>query len=128
MRQPAALLTSNVSYHMPPLTYKNQFASLPLSATMVSDMLLPLQAGSWLMSILAGLGTAPPYVAVPLTVAAVAGSIGAEADFASFAGEVACFLLVLSFLLHPTGSADAERQSSPSIAAHFFVFMMSPFL
>src|SRR5438128_9596380 len=95
---------------------------------MVSDMLLPLQAGSWLMSILAGLGTAPPYVAVPLTVAAVAGSIGAEAVFASFAGEVACSSPVFSFLLHPTSSANAKRQSSPSIAAHFFVFMMSPFL
>src|SRR5437899_13005893 len=128
MRQPAALLTSNVSYHMPPLTYKNQFASLPLSATMVSDMLLPLQAGSWLMSILAGLGTAPPYVAVPLTVAAVAGSIGVEAVFASLAAEVACSSLVFSFLLQPTSSANAKSQSSPSVAARFVVSTISPFL
>src|SRR5207244_4713422 len=91
---------------------------------MVSDMLLPLQAGSWLMSILAGLGTAPPYVAVPLTVAAVAGLIGAEAVFDSFAGEVACFFLVFYFLLQPTWRAQVNRIISPSIDACFFLILI----
>src|SRR5437660_10328879 len=106
--------TSKVRSPNPSFTYTKTFASLPLSATMVSDMLLPLQAGSWLMSILAGLGTAPPYVAVPLTVAAVAGSIGVEAVFASFVGEVACFFLVFPFLVQTTSRAKHKRQRKQS--------------
>src|SRR5437660_12706353 len=117
--------TSKVRSPNPSFTYTKTFASLPLSATIVSDVLLPLQAASWLMAILAGLGAAPPYVAVPLTVAAVAGSVGVEAVFASFAGEVAGASLGFSFLLQRTGSAKAKRQSSPRVAAHSFVFMIS---
>src|SRR2546426_2582234 len=46
---------------------------------MFSDSFVPLHAGSWLMSIFAGLGAVPSNLTVPFTVAAVAGSIGVAA-------------------------------------------------
>ena len=47
----------------------------PLTTTF-SASLVPLQPGSWLMSIFAGFGAVPSNFTVPLTVATVAGSIG----------------------------------------------------
>src|ERR1700687_4065246 len=94
---------------------------------MVSAILLPLQAASWLMSIFCPLGAGPPKVTVPLTLAAVSGSIGADAGagFASLLGEVPCSSLVFSFLLQP--ASNPSRQST-HIAAHIFLFIiMSPF-
>src|ERR1700687_2820934 len=94
---------------------------------MVSAVLVPLQAASWLMSIFCAFGAAPPKVTVPLTLAAVRGSIGAEAGagFTSVLGEVPCSSLVFSFLLQPT--SKPSRQSM-NIAAHIFLFIiMSPF-
>ena len=59
----------------------------------VSASLVPLQAGSWLMSILAGLGATPSIFAWPLTVPTVEGSMGVAegAGVASF-----CSILLLS--------------------------------
>src|SRR5215813_12960243 len=91
-------------------------------------MLLPLQAASWLMSILEGLGAVPSKVTLPLTVAAVAGSIGADAPpgLASELGEVPCSSLVFSFLLQPVSIPSASTEAR-KVAAHWFLFMMSPF-
>src|SRR4051794_22622785 len=90
-------------------------------------MLLPLQAASWLMSIFWPLGAVPVKVTVPLTLAAVEGSIGAAvaAGFTSELGEVPCSSLVFSFLLQP---ARRPSRQIRNIAAHSFLFMMSPFL
>jgi hypothetical protein len=59
-------------------------------------------------------------------VAAVAGSIGAEAGagFTSELGEVPCSSLVFSFLLQP---ASSPSRQSTHIAAHILLFIMSPF-
>src|SRR5437016_10303826 len=78
------------------------------------------------MSIFCAFGAVPPKVTVPLTLAAVAGSTGAEvaACFASELGEVPCSSLVFSFLLQP---ASSPSRQSRNIAVHNFLFMMSPF-
>src|SRR5260221_6582012 len=47
----------------------------------------PAHLESWLMSILAGLGAAPSNFTVPLTLAAVAGSIGVAPGAAAGAGR-----------------------------------------
>src|SRR5271166_696565 len=92
---------------------------------MVSALLVPLHAASWLMSILAALGAAPSSFTVPLTLATVAGSMGvaAGAGWASAAGAAAgCS----SFLLQPA-SIPNPKQSRPSIAIHVFLFIITPF-
>ena len=63
---------------------------------------------------------------MPVTLAAVAGSIGVEvaAGFTSELGEVPCSSLVFSFLLQP--ASNPSRQSANN-AAHIFLFIMSPF-
>ena len=96
---------------------------------MVSEVLLPLQAASWLMSILEGLGAVPSKLTVPLILAAVAGSIGAElpAGLTSELGDVPCSSLVFSFLLQPVNIPSASIEAR-KIAAHWFLFMMSPFV
>src|SRR5258707_4544654 len=53
---------------------------------MFSAVFEPAQLESWLMSILAGLGAAPSNFTVPLTLAAVAGSIGVAAGAPARAG------------------------------------------
>jgi hypothetical protein len=52
--------------------------------------------------------------------------MGAEAGagLTSELGEVPCSSLVFSFLLHP--ASNPSRQST-NIAAHIFLFIMSPF-
>ena len=94
----------------------------------VSDVLLPLHAASWLMSIFCGFGAVPSNVTAPFTVAAVAGSMGADvaAGFVSELGEVPCSSLVFSFLLQPASNANPSRQSE-NIAVQIFLFIMSPF-
>src|SRR5437879_12251883 len=80
------------------------------------------------MSILAGLGGVPSSLTVPLTVAAVAGSIGVEAagGFDSEVGEDDCSSPV--FLLQPAKSSSPTRASKPSIANHVFFMIAAPFL
>src|SRR5437660_12220228 len=75
----AAAGTSNVRFPRPSFTYTKTLDNLPPSATTVSAVFVPLQAGSWLMSIFAPLGAVPARLTVPLTLAAVAGSIGVAA-------------------------------------------------
>src|SRR5207248_6526160 len=93
-------------------------------------MLSPLQAASWLMSILDGLAAVPSYLTVPLTDATVAGSIGvaAGAGVAAFSSVALEDCSVFSFLLHAPRSSKLARQISASTASHVFLIMMSPLL
>src|SRR5581483_655744 len=95
---------------------------------MVSATLSPLQAESWLISILPGLGAVPSYFTVPLMVATVAGSIGlaAGAGVAAFSSVALEDCSVFSFLLHAPSSSRLARQTSASTASHVFLIMMSP--
>src|SRR6202043_701123 len=63
----ASLGTSKVRSPRPSFTYTKTFATLPPSTTMVSAVLVPLQAASWLISILEGLGAVRSNFTVPLT-------------------------------------------------------------
>src|ERR1051326_8329380 len=101
---------------------------LPLSATMVSALFVPLQAASWLMSILAILGAVPSSFTCPFTVATVLGPIGvaAGAGAAAFSSVAFDDCSVFSFLLQPANS-QKPRHSRPIIANHVFLFMISPF-
>ena len=76
---------------------------------------VPRQFGSWLISILAGLGATPSNFTVPLTVAAVAGSIGAGAA----AGQGRGLSSVVSLPPHP----QKTRQSR--VATNVLVFMLN---
>src|SRR5271154_1021513 len=96
----AVVGTSNVRVPRPSFTYTNTLARLPPSATKVSAVFAPLQAASWLMSILAALGAAPSSFTVPLTLATVAGSIGVAAAGAGAAISGAA-AGASSFLLQP---------------------------
>src|SRR6266852_3226738 len=62
------------------------FSRWPPLTMMFSAVLEPWQLESWLMSILAGLGAAPSNFTVPLTRAAVAGSIVVDAGAAAGVG------------------------------------------
>jgi hypothetical protein len=79
------------------------------------------------MSILAGLGAVPVKLTVPLTEAAVAGSMGVAGAWVVVA---ACSSAALDysvlFLLQPRDSHRPSKQSSPSIAVHFLLVIMSP--
>src|ERR1035438_9843651 len=91
----------------------------------------PLQPGSWLMSIFAGLGAVPSNFTVPLIVATVAGSIGV-AGCAGAADSAGALLdcSVFSFLLQAASasSAHSARSVTVSLVQPVFLFMISPFL
>src|SRR5271165_169684 len=112
-----SLGTSKVRSPRPSFTYTKTLARLPPLATTVSAVLVPLQAASWLMSILGALGAAPSSFTWPLTEAAVAGSMGAAAGAAGApaAGALDDCSVVCSFLLQPARSHRQRRQSKPRI-------------
>src|ERR1700730_12272739 len=97
------------------------FSRWPPLTTIYSAVLEPAQLGSWLMSILAGLGAAPSNFTVPLTLAAVAGSIGVAAGAA--AGAAGCSSAV-SFLLHPASNTTPNKTDTFQIACDCFVFIL----
>src|SRR4051812_24358160 len=106
-----SLGTSKVAFGKPSFTYTKTFARLPLSATTVSVVLSPpafLHAGSWLMSILVGLGAVPSNFTVPETLATWLLSM-----FAGFAvsplGELLCS--VSSFLPQPMRAVRNNRHA-----------------
>src|ERR1700730_6086817 len=115
--------TSNVRFPKPSFTYTKTLDNLPLSATTVSAVFGPLQAGSWLMSILAALGAVPARLTVPLTLAAVAGSMGAAAgaDVAAVPGAADSSL---GFLLHAASITRATTAHTPSVTNDCFRFMI----
>src|SRR5712672_1282638 len=115
----AAVGTSNVRFPKPSFTYTKTLANLLPSATTVSAVFVPLQAGSWLMSILAALGAVPARLTVPLTLAAVAGSIGAAAGAAALPGAADCSSL--GFLLHAVSRTRPTHR--PRITNDCFRFM-----
>src|SRR6266851_74532 len=85
-------------------------------------MFMPLQAGSWLMSIMAALGAAPSNFTVPVTVAAVAGSIGVAAGAAAPGAAAGCSS-VDSFFPHPARRMSPQRVGKARIAFQIFVFL-----
>src|SRR5262249_34168432 len=89
-----------------------------------SASFVPLQPGSWLMSILAAFGAVPSNFTVPVTVAAVAGSIGVAA--AVGAGVVSAGALldcsVFSFLLQAVNMrATITSRANVIIARYIFL-------
>src|SRR5260370_4118552 len=72
----AFLGTLKVRLKKPSFTYTNTLERWPPLAITFSAVFVPLQAGSWLMSIMAALGAVPSNLTTPMIVAAVAGSIG----------------------------------------------------
>src|SRR5215472_2339011 len=101
----------------------NTFARRPPLATMASAVLVPLQAGSWLMSIFAAGGGVPSKLTVPLTVATVAGSMGVAAGAA--AGAAAGCSAVSSFLPQPAGRTSPHAKGRPRIVTQVFVFIFA---
>src|ERR1700676_1163307 len=88
---------------------------------MFSAVFPPAQLGSWLMSIFAGLGAVPSNFTVPLTLTAVAGSIGVDAGAA--AGVAGCSSVV-SFLPQPASNTIPNDSDRLQIASDFFVFIL----
>src|SRR6266478_3143562 len=86
---------------------------------MFSAVFEPAQLESWLMSILAGLGAAPSNFTVPLTLAAVAGSIGVAAGAAGCSSAV-------SFLPHPANRTTPSKTDRLPIASDLLVFILFP--
>src|SRR6266851_1327960 len=99
------------------------FSRCPALTTMFSAVFEPWQLASWLMSILAALGAAPSNFTVPLTLAAVAGSIGVAAGAAAGAEAAGCSSVV-SFLPHPASRTSASEADRLQIASDFFLFIL----
>src|SRR5579864_6339029 len=80
------------------------------------------------MSILEAFGAVPSNLTVPLTVAAVAGSMGVAAGAADSAGAL-LDCSVFSFLLHAASVNNTHIASVPTaiVAQPVFLFMMLPF-
>src|SRR6266403_4361647 len=101
------------------------FSRCPPLTTMFSAVFEPAQLESWLMSILAGLGAAPSNFTVPLTLAAVAGSIGVAAGAAAGAGAAGCSSAV-SFLPHPASRrspSEADRLQNAVDDLFFILYL-----
>src|SRR6202140_125050 len=122
----ASLGTSNVRFPKPSLTYTKTLANLLPSATTVSALFGPLQAGSWLMSIFAALGAVPARLTAPLTLAAVAGSIGAADIAGALPGAADCSSL--GFLLHAVSRTRPTMAHRASVTNDCFRFMISLYL
>src|ERR1700730_9039930 len=98
----------------------NTFWRWPSLTTTFSATFPPWQFGSWLISILAGLGAMPSNFTVPLTAAAVAGSIGVAAGGGGRLGGGGCSSAV-SFLPPP---AHRTRPNKVAMATNVLVFML----
>src|SRR5215467_5912084 len=116
--------TSNVRFPKPSFTYTKTLDNLLAFATTVSAVFVPLQAGSWLMSIFAAFGAVPSRLTVPLTLAAVAGSIGvaAGAGVAAVPGAADCSS---GFLLHAVNRTSPTAAHRPRVTIHGFRFIIS---
>ena len=108
----------------PSFTYTKTLAKSPPATTRFSAVFDPLQLASWLMSIFAGLGATPSNFTVPLTVAAVAGSIGAAAGAAAGLEAAGCSSAG-SFLPHPANEKIPARMNSTEFVIHVLFFMLS---
>src|SRR3954447_17822299 len=84
-----------------------------------------LQAASWLMSILVGLGAVPSNFTLPLTLAAWLLSTAAPV---AGAGEV-LWSVVSSFLPQPMRAISNNKERSAGSAIRFrFIVILNPFL
>src|SRR6266849_1603291 len=92
----------------------------PPAAITFSATLVPLQAGSWLMSILAALGASPSNFTVPLMLAAVAGSIGVAAGAEATGVAAGCSAL---FLPHPASRTNDKSAGMQQTDIQVFVFI-----
>src|SRR6266481_9707229 len=118
----ASLGVSKVRLRKPSFTYTKTLERWPPLAITFSAMFVPLQAGSWLMSILAALGASPSSFTVPLMLAAVAGSIGVAAAAGAAVGAAAgCSS---SFLLQPARRKNPSKAARLQTAMDVFVFMI----
>src|SRR5258706_13384233 len=99
------------------------FSRCPPLTTMFSAVFEPEQLESWLMSIFAGLGATPSNFTVPLTVAAVAGSIGVAAGAAAGLDAAGCSSAG-SFLPHPANERIALRIGNTEFVGNGFFFML----
>src|SRR5262249_43738993 len=118
----ASLGTSKLRLPRPSLTYTKTFSRFPSLTTTFSAVFEPWQLASWLMSILAGFGAVPPNLTMPLTLAAVAGSIGVAAGAA--AGVAAGCSSAVSFLPQPARKAIPSRADRLHIASDFLSFIL----
>src|SRR5467141_2562470 len=121
----ASLGMSNVRVPRPSFTYTNTLERWPPAAITFSATLVPLQAGSWLMSILAALGASPSNFTVPLMLAAVAGSIGVAGAAAGAAALGVAAGSLLSFLPQPARRTRPNEAAKPQTAIKvlFFIFL-----
>src|SRR6266446_10053502 len=101
------------------------FSRCPPLTTMFSAVFEPAQLESWLMSIFAAFGAAPPNFTIPLTLAAVAGSIGVAAGAAAGVGAAGCSSAV-SFLPHPANRTTPSKTDRLPVASDLFVFILFP--
>src|SRR6266478_758942 len=100
------------------------FSRWPPLMTIFSAMFEPAQLASWLMSIFAGFGAAPSNFTIPLTLAAVAGSMGAAAGPA--VGLAAGCSSADSFLPHPARRTIPSKADRLQIANDCFLFILFP--
>src|SRR5262249_13467061 len=91
--------------------------------TTFSALFEPLQLGSWLMSIVAGLGAVPSNVTVPMTVAAVAGSIGVAGAVVAARVDAAGWFSRGSFFLHAPGKRGQRTAASMQLVFQNVLFM-----
>src|SRR5260370_11867249 len=121
-----SLGTSNVRLPRPSFTYTNTLERWPPLAITFSAVFAPLQAGSWLMSILAAFGASPSSFTTPTMMAVVAGSIRvATAAHAAGLGGAGCSS-ALSFLPHPPRRTSSKQTAKPHTHLPLFVFYFYP--
>src|SRR2546425_4903725 len=107
----ASLGMPKVRLPKPSFTYTNTLERWPPLAITFSATLVPLQAGSWLMSILAALGASPSNFTVPVMLAAVAGSIGVAGGAALGGGGGGVFFF---FFPPPRGRKAEQKGQTPT--------------
>src|SRR5216684_1460060 len=121
----ASLGMSNVRVPRPSFTYTNTLERWPPLAITFSAVLVPVQAGSWLMSMVTALGAAPSNLTTPTMVAAVAGSIGVAVGAAALGVAAGCSS-VPSFLPHPARRTRPSIAAKPQTVIDVFVLIFRP--
>src|SRR6266851_9765836 len=120
----ASLGTAKVRLPRPSFTQTKTLERWPPLAMTFSAMFMPLQAGSWLMSIMAALGAVPSNLTTPMIVAAVPGSIGVAGAAAGAEAVGVATGSVLSLLPHPARRTRPIKAAVPQTAMEVFVFMI----
>src|SRR5258708_19622010 len=107
------------------LPYINALERWPPLALTFSAVFVPLQAGSWLMSILATLGASPSSFTTPTMMAVVAGSIGVATAAGAAAMLGAGCSSAFSFLPQPARRTSPNNAAKLQTAVDVFVFIFS---